>query len=72
MMDIGDKVKLVKGNPSEKIGTIKLVTYMTRPVNATCTPTGIEDTQLDKCFECEADDGTGFSGFKDDLELLDK
>lgn len=71
-MDIGDKVKLVKGNPFGKVGKIKEVALMTRPVNLTSNPTGLDDAQLEKVFLCEADDGTEFSGWEDDLELLNQ
>jgi hypothetical protein len=70
-MDIGDKVKLIKGNPFGKIGVIKQVCLMKGPVNVTYDPTGLKDGQTVKHFEIEADDGTVFSGTEDDLELVE-
>ena len=70
-MDIGDKVKLVKGSPFGKIGVIKQVLPMKGPVNLTYDPTGLEDEQFVKHFEIEADDGTVFYGTEDDLELVE-
>lgn len=68
-MNVGNKVKLIKGNPFGKIGIIKSVTKMTRP-------TIVEGIDLDKIpleeyFEVEADDGTIFWGWEDDLELIE-
>ena len=70
-MDIGDKVKLVKGNPFGKIGIIKRVWLMKGPVNLTYEPRGLKDGQILKNFEVEADDGTIFSGTEDDLEFIE-
>ncbi len=70
-MDIGDKVKLVKGNPFGKIGIIKHMLPMKGPVNVTYDPTGLEDAQTVKHFEIEANDGTIFPGTEDDLELVE-
>ena len=69
-MDIGDRVKLVKGNPFGKIGMIKRVQLMVGPVNVTEDPRGLENGSYVKHFEVEADDDTIFSGTEDDLELL--
>ncbi len=69
-MKIGDKVKLIKGNPFGKVGIIKLAVPMARPVNLTNDPMGLENDKLEEYFSCEADDGTSFSGWEDDLELL--
>jgi len=71
-MDIGDKVRLVKGNPFGKIGIIKLMLPMKGPVNLTYNPTGLKDTPWGKHFEIEADDGTMFSAAEDALELVEK
>ena len=70
-MDIGDKVKLVKGNPFGKIGIIKQVLYMKGPVNLTYNPRGLKDGRAVKHFEVEADDGTTFSATEDCLELVE-
>ena len=69
MLKVGDKVKLIKGNPFGKIGIIKLVNKMTRPTN-------VEGISLDKIpfednFLAEADDGTTFSGWEEDFEKLE-
>jgi hypothetical protein len=71
-VDVGDRVKLVRGNPFGKIGTIKLVLPMKGPVNLTYNPTGLKDGQYVKYFSIEADDGTMFSGNEDDLELVER
>jgi hypothetical protein len=70
-MDIGDKVKLVKGNPFGKIGIIKQVLPMKGPVNLTYDPKGLKGGQYVKHFGIEADDGTTFYGTEDDLELVE-
>lgn len=72
MMDIGDKVKLVKGNPFGKIGIIKFMAPMVGPVNLTFNPTGLKDGQPMKHFVIKADDGTEFSAPESDLELVEK
>jgi hypothetical protein len=69
-MDIGDKVKLVKGNPFWKVGIIKRVWLVKGPVNLTNEPRGLKDGELVKHFEVEADDGTIFSVTEDDFELI--
>ena len=69
-MDIGDRVKLVKGNPFGKIGIIKFVMPMTGPVNLTYDPKGLNNAPVVKHFEIEADDGTTFSAAEDQLELV--
>ena len=70
-MDIGDKVKLVRGNPLGKIGIIKYVQPMKGPVNVTEDPRGLEKAMYKKHFLCQADDGTEFYGIEDDLELVE-
>ena len=70
-MDIGDKVKLVKGNPFGKIGILKRVQLMVGPVNVTQDPRGLKNGSYVKHFEVKADDGTIFSGTEDDLELIE-
>ena len=70
-MEICDKVKLVKGNPFGKIGKIKHVVMMSRPVDLIVNPRGL-DGLLERCYSCEADDDTKFSGWEDDLELLNE
>ena len=70
-MDVGDKVKLVKGNPFGKIGIIKFAFPLAGPVNLTYKPTGLNDTPPVMHFEVEADDGTKFWGTEDDLELVE-
>ncbi len=70
-MDVGDKVKLIKGNPFGKVGVIKQVVHMTGPFNVTTDPLALKEGQNTKYFAIEADDGTVFSGAEDDLELLE-
>ncbi len=67
-MDIGDRVKLIKGNPFGIEGVIRSYLLMTRPTDLTLNPTGLEKEETN--FRCEADDGTEFFGFEDELELL--
>ena len=69
-MDIGDKVKLIKGNPFGKIGIIKQVQFMAGPVNVTVDPEGLKKAPHKKHFLCEADDGTEFYGTDDSLESI--
>ena len=70
-MDIGDKVKLVKGNPFGKIGVIKQISLIKGPLNLTYNPMGLKDAQAVKHFEIEADDGSVFYSTEDDLELVE-
>jgi hypothetical protein len=70
-MDIGDKVKLVRGNPFGKVGIIKQVHLMKGPINLKYDPTGLKEGQAIKHFVIEADDGTIFFGTEDDLELVE-
>ena len=72
MMDIGDRVKLVKGNPFGKIGIITFMMPMVGPVDLTYNPTGLKDGQSMKHFNIKADDGTEFSAAEDQLEVVEK
>ena len=67
-MKVGDKVRLIKGNPLGKVGVIKSVLLMTRPV--TITSNELKEAKPEECFGCEAEDGIQFSGFADELELV--
>ncbi len=69
-MDVGDRVKLIKGNPLGKEGVIKSYLLMTRPVNLTASPTGLSMGEHEKYFKCVPDNGREFYGFEDQLELL--
>lgn len=69
-MDIGDKVRLIKGNPFNGIGIIKSFTLRPKPVNVLFAVDAMKKTRLDKHFLIEAGDGTIFSGFEDQLELV--
>ena len=69
-MDIGDKVKMAKGNPFGKIGIIKFKLPMTGPVDVTNKPMGLDEEKPVMHFEVEAEDGTTFSAAEDQLELL--
>ncbi len=68
-MDIGDKVKLVKGNPFGKVGTIIFKSPMSGPVNLTYNPTGLDDETPRMHFTVRAKDGTEFSASEDQLEI---
>jgi len=68
-MDIGDKVKLVKGNPFGKVGIIKSYVMMSKPV---LLGYGKDMGKLEKHFLAVAEDGTEFSGFEDQFELVKK
>ena len=70
-MDIGDKVKMVKGNPFGKVGIIKFKFPMTGPVDVTNKPKGLDEEMPVMYFEVEAEDGTTFSAAEDQLELLE-
>ena len=69
MLKVGDKVKLIKGNPFGKIGRIKIVAKMTRP--QLVEGLDIDKIQVEEYFEAEADDGTKFSGWEEDFEKLE-
>jgi ribosomal protein L24 len=68
-MKVGDKVKLIKGNPFGKVGIIKQIIPMKKPV--TITSNELKKAPLEENYGCEAEDGTIFSGWEDDLELLE-
>ena len=70
-MDIGDKVKMVKGNPFGKVGIIKFKLPMTGPVDVTNKPKGLDEEKPVMHFEVEAEDGSTFSAAEDQLELLE-
>ena len=70
-MDIGDKVKMVKGNPFGKVGIIKFKLPMTGPVDVTNKPKGLDEEKPVMHFEVEAGDDTTFSVAEDQLELLE-
>ena len=70
-MDIGDKVKMVKGNPFGKVGIIKFKLPMTGPVDVINKPKGLDEEKPVMHFEVEAEDGTTFSAAEDQLELLE-
>jgi len=70
-MDIGDRVKMVKGNPFGKIGRIMFKIPMTGPVDLTSKPRGLDEEKPVMHFEVEAEDGTSFSAAEDQLELLE-
>lgn len=70
-MDIGDKVKMVKGNPFGKVGIIKFKLPMTGPVNVTNKPKRLDEEKSVMHFEVKAEDGTIFSAAEDQLELLE-
>ena len=69
-MDIGDKVKMVKGNPFGKIGIIKFKFPMTRPVDVTNKPKGLGEEKPIMHFEVKAEDGTTWMAAEDQLRLL--
>ena len=70
-MDVGDKVKLIKGNPFGKIGIIKDVQFIAGPADVTEDPEGLKKAPYKKHFLCKADDGTEFYGTEDSLELIE-
>ena len=70
-MDIGDKVKMVKGNPFGKVSIIKFKFPMAGPVDVTNKPKGLDEEKPVMHFEVEAEDGTTFSAAEDQLELLE-
>ena len=70
-MDIGDKVKMVRGNPFGKVGIIKFKLPMAGPVDVTNKPKGLDEEMPVTYFEVEAEGGTTFSAAEDQLELLE-
>ncbi|MFC1984844.1 hypothetical protein ACFLUW_00400 [Chloroflexota bacterium] len=71
-LKVGDRVKLVKGNPFGIIGEIKAVCLATRPVDLSSNRAELKDAPSEPSFWCEADDGTTFAGFEDELELINE
>ena len=69
-MDIGDKIKMVKGNPFGEVGIIKFKFPMIEPVDVTNKSKGLDEEIPVMHFEVEAEDGTTFSAAEDQLELL--
>ena len=69
-MKVGDRVRLARGNPFGKVGTITFVMPLTGPVNLTSNPNALDTTQPVKHFVVKADDGTEFSAAEDQLELV--
>ena len=69
-MDIGDKVKMVKGNPFGEIGIIKFKFPMTGPVDVTNKPKGLDEEKPIMHFSVEAEDGTTWMAAEDQLRLL--
>ena len=70
MLKIGDRVKLIKGNPFGKIGKIILITQMTRPTNVS-DGFDLSKVPLENFFTAKADDGTEFFGWEEDFEKLE-
>jgi len=68
-MKEGDKVKKVQGNPFGKVGIIKKQLLMTRPT--TVANGSLKKAKPEYSFYCVADDGTDFSGFEDELEIVE-
>jgi len=70
MLKVGDKVKLIKGNPFGKIGKIisknKMMSRITNVNNV-----DIKDLPLEEYFIARADDGIEFSGPEDCFEKLE-
>jgi len=69
-MDIGNRVRLIIGNPFGIEGVIKSYVLMTRPINLVSDPTGLDTAKREKCFQCISDNGVEFSGFENQLELI--
>lgn len=68
-MDIGDKVRVIKGNLLGKIGIIQFCQPMKGPVNVTENPSGLEKVPYKKHFIIKTKDGTSFPASEDQLEL---
>ena len=68
-MKVGDKVKLIKGNPLGKVGIIISVAPLSRSTRGESGT--FKEMEYRDSFACKADDGTFFSAFEDDLELLE-
>ena len=67
-MKVGDKVKLITGEPFGIVGIIKRTWYTTKPV--TIRKHELIKVEYIEYFECETEDGTIFSGTKEDLEII--
>ena len=70
-MDIGDKVKLVKGNPFGKVGKITFMFPFVGPIDLSNNPKGLDTAKPVMHFTVQAEDGTTFSAAEDQLELLE-
>jgi hypothetical protein len=70
-MKIGDKVKLVKGNPVGKVGRIACTFPVAGPVDLIDNPRGLDSAKPTMHFSIESDDGTEFSAADDQLESVD-
>jgi len=53
--DIGDKVKMVKGNPFGKVGIMKFKLPVTGPVDVTNKPKGLDEEMSVRHFEVKAE-----------------
>ena len=67
-MKVGDKVKLITGEPFGIVGIIKRTWYTTKPV--TIRKDELITAEYIEYFECETEDGRIFSGTEEDLEII--
>ena len=69
-MDIGDKVRVTKGNPFGKVGIITFVLPMRGPIHL-AVGDDIDKAPIMKHFEIQTDDGSTYPVAEDQLELVD-
>ena len=69
-MDIGDKVRMLKGNPFGRVGIIKSKNFMTAPLDLNAAPYFLDTEDAHWHFTIEAEGGDIFSAAEDQLELL--
>ncbi len=73
-MDIGDRVRKIKGNPFGKTGVIieECPVRFSEVVNLDENPTGLKGIPTRRAFTIKSDDGEIFDAFEDELELIEK
>lgn len=64
-MEVGDKLKRIRGNWLGMIGVVKITISIAQ--NITVNDYGEEIAEYEDYYVCEAEDGTIFFGFQGDL-----
>jgi len=69
-MDIGDRVKVIKGNPLGKIGVIMFLNPVVEPVNLDTNPQGLKYHQVMYFTVRPDDDSEDFTAPEYNLEKI--